>query len=109
MKKTRNRKPRPEWSYSGLTSELWRSEPSRVGWAQRSQEFRDLLTVMTNERASAFMAMPGTTENCKLGRVEGYEIALKTLRELAMGIDLTPHAEPKADYQQDPLDEPMND
>lgn len=95
-KRTRNRPAKPAWSYSGLDSHQWRADNSRVLWAQTAPHFRDLLTVLTNERVRALLQPPGVSENRLLGRAEGYEAALGVLRELAAG------AEPPAPKPDEP-------
>lgn len=80
-KSTRTRIPKPSWSWSGMTALTWRSEPASVEWAQRDPRFRELTTLMLNERiqATAFAAM---SESRALGRLEGYQIALDVLASL---------------------------
>ncbi len=82
--RTRNRTPKPEWSWSGLDELAWRSEPSNVVWCQQDTRYKELMTVLTNERRQAFMPCnPPITENRALGRAEGFEIALSVLARLA--------------------------
>lgn len=87
MVKTRNRQPKPAWSYGGLNAELWKSDNKRVVWAQQTPEFRDLLTVLINERRRALHQVPQTTENRLLGKVEGYDIAINVLESLMSGME----------------------
>lgn len=83
--RTRIRTPKPTWSYGGLTIATWQQLPDLVLWAQQSPQFRDLTTVLINERYRAMLADATATENRRLGRIEGYECALDVLRSLAQG------------------------
>lgn len=105
-KKTRNRVARPSWSWSGLTSQVWRSDTTLVQWAQQAPQFRDLYTVLLNERETAsqpFSSDAGVTENRQLGRVEGYNLALQVLASLATG------ATPAAKAADEPTYEPSTE
>lgn len=97
-KLTRNRAKLPAWSFAGLDSIGWRVQTELVLWAQSTPEYRNLLTVLVNERKRALTFEPGLTENRALGRVEGYEQALIVLRELAEGITAEPKLDPEPTY-----------
>jgi hypothetical protein len=81
-----------------LNVEGWRKDPSRIVWAQQEPMFRDLATVLINERARALAFDPTVTESVRLGRVQGYEAAVEVLRELASGESETAVQEPEQDY-----------
>lgn len=100
--KTRNRPPRPKWTPSGITAALWKADPSRVQWAQSTPHFNDLVAVLVNERDALLTATGATfTENARYGLSEGYALALRQLRDLALGAspDLPPT--PPQDYAPD--------
>lgn len=107
--KTRQRIPKPAWSFSGLNSDTWRSDTQRLSWAQVSPDFKALLTVMINERSRVFISPPGTTENMQLGLVRGYEVALDVLRSLAMGLEPPKGPEPAPTYEPENLAEVPTD
>lgn len=85
-KNRRNRASKPSWSWSGMNSATWRSDPSNVTWAQLDSRFKDLMTVMVNERTRITGVIDYGTESRKLGRVEGYQIALDVMNELSVMI-----------------------
>lgn len=97
-KLTRNRAKLPAWSFAGLDSIGWRAQTDLVAWAQSAPEYRNLLTVVVNERRRALTFELGLTENRALGRIEGYEQALIVLRELAEGITPEPKPDTEATY-----------
>ncbi len=99
---TRNRPSRPVWTSSGTTSDLWRADPTRVGWAQASREFNDLVNVLINDRDMVTGPVPGTTENFAAGFEKGYAAALRLVRSLAMGLSPEPPPAPAQTYQPDP-------
>lgn len=104
--RTRNRAPRPSWSWNGLTATTWRSDTSNVQWAQQDARYKELVTVLTNERLRAFVPChPPLTENRALGRVEGYQIALDVLAELATLVGPPPAREVEPTY---PVENGMN-
>lgn len=96
--KTRNRAKLPTWSFSGLDAATWRSRVESIQWAQNAPEFRDILTVLTNERRLAFSVEAGVTENRALGRLEGFEFALGVIRSLAEGTTPPPKEELEPTY-----------
>jgi len=81
-KRTRNRTPRPAWQWTGFNASTWRSHTENVTWAQQDPRYKELVTVLTNERVRARFGGP-ISENRALGRIEGYELALDVLAELA--------------------------
>lgn len=110
--RTRNRAPRPSWSWNGLTAATWRADTGNVTWCQQDARYKELVTVLTNERLRAFaLGNPPLTENRALGRVEGYEIALSVLAELAtlVGPPLACEVEPTYPAQDAATDVPFVD
>lgn len=98
-KQTRNRTSKPSWQWSGATSLTWRAESSNVVWAQQDSRYKELVTVLTNERLRAFMSCnPPITENRALGRLEGYQLALDVLAELATMATPVKRAEEEPTY-----------
>lgn len=96
-KRTRNRTPKPPWQWSGLTATTWRNDTANVTWAQQDPRYKELVTVLTNERLRAFLPCnPPISENRALGRLEGFQIALDVLAELAtlVGPPLAREVEP---------------
>lgn len=87
MKQRRNRQPKPAWSFSGLDAGQWRADSKRVEWAQRSPEFRDIMTVLTNELLDMLASpVPDMSENVNFGRGLGAQELLGKLRSLAQGL-----------------------
>ncbi len=74
----------------------WQSDTDSVTWAQQDSRFRSIVTVLTNERTRIFESLDYGSENRRLGRLEGYQIALQVLQELTT---LPPTTKP-------PIDEP---
>lgn len=101
--KKRNRAKKPAWSYSGISAAEWRLTPDLVKWAQDSPQFRSIVTLLVNDRATILEALPimGATENRLLGRHEAYEAVRTHLLKLAEGAG--PEAQPlgTADYSAD--------
>lgn len=89
------KKNKPAASFTGVTLEQWRSDTERLGWAQREPIFREILSVVQNEAYIALAPIAGVTENCRLGRAEGYHMALEVLRAMTQKIPKpTPPIEP---------------
>lgn len=110
MKQTRNRAKKPVTPLGLATLESWQSDSSNVQWAQEDDRFRLAVTVLINERQRAFDYQPGETENCRLGRVQGYEKALSIVKELAMGPIPPPRGMGDPDYPNDDIKpEPVHD
>jgi hypothetical protein len=100
--RTRNRATKPTWQWSGLDATTWRAEPSNVVWAQQDSRYKELVTVLTNERQRAFLPnIPPITENRALGRLEGYQLALDVLAELATLAGPPPVREEQPTYPPD--------
>lgn len=97
-KKRRNRAKRPSWSFAGLDADHWRADSQRVRWAQTDANYRDLLTVLINERTRATAIRPGTSENRQLGLMEGYEAAIAVVQSLAGGVTPPPQPLGEPDY-----------
>lgn len=93
-KKRRNRAKRPAWSFAGLDADHWRADSQRVRWAQTDANYRDLLTVLINERTKSHMVnqVGGHSEGFHLGYVRGYEAAIAVVQSLAGGV--TPPSQP---------------
>ncbi len=105
--RTRNRVSKPSWAWSGQTALSWRSETSNVTWAQLDPNFKALVTVLTNERDKALaQPIPMITENRMLGRCEGYELCLATLRSLASTIEPPKPPEDEPTYPANDNDPP---
>lgn len=100
-KRRRNRQPKPQITLSGATLDFWRSSPALLSWAQTDQTFRAVIAVVTNERGIVRNQFPNDTEGQRLGRVEGYEMALGVLHALAAGADSVPPPPPDPTYQAD--------
>jgi hypothetical protein len=85
--KRRARQPRPQWSFAGLDAEKWRADTNRVRWAQTEPMFRDILTVLINERLQSHMfnQAGGHSEGFHLGVVRGFETAVQVVQSLAGG------------------------
>lgn len=80
---------------SGLTLDHWQADGERLAWAQQTERFREVLSVLINERTRALSIPFPMTENRLLGRAEGYELALDVLRAMAQGPTMpTPSLEP---------------
>lgn len=90
-----SKKNKPQSSYTGITLQQWRSDTVRLGWAQREPVFSEIVSVVLNEAYIALAPIPGATENCRLGRAEGYHMALEVLRAMAQSVQKpTPQIEP---------------
>lgn len=77
----------------------WQADTKRIQWAQNTDQFRDIITVLNNERGRALAAPIGMTENRLLGRAEGYEMALNVIRQLATHEPATPPSQEKPEYK----------
>lgn len=102
-KRTRNRTPQAQWSFSGLNLDGWRATPELLAWAQRSAEFRSILTVLVNERERLVLPIPGTSENMQLGVNVGVDRAIALLRDMAKGGELARPSEPEPTYTPEAL------
>lgn len=98
-KKTRNRTPKPDISYTGMTLAQWQAEPELLLYAQRDPHFAMVLNVLTNERWRAQRATNNDVGAAALtgARVEGYEDAIKVLVEMTRGAS-KPLVAADADY-----------
>jgi hypothetical protein len=87
MKQRRTRGKKPVVPLGLATLESWQSDPSLIRWAQTDPTFRMAVTVLINERIRVhdYLMNEPLTENCRLGRVQGYEKAIEIMKELAMG------------------------
>ena len=81
------KKNKPAVGFTGIALDQWRSDSQRLGWAQREPIFREILSVVQNEAYIALAPIAGVTENCRLGRAEGYHMALEVLRAMARKIE----------------------
>lgn len=77
---------------SGITLDYWQSDNERLAWAQQADRFREIVSVLINERGRALFAPVPMSENRLLGRAEGYELALEVLRAMAQGPTIPPPA-----------------
>lgn len=80
------KKNKPSAIFTGITLEQWRSNSERLGWAQREPVFKEIISVVQNEAYIALAPVSGVTENCRLGRAEGYHMALEVLRAMTQKI-----------------------
>lgn len=103
--KTRTRVPRPVWTHVGITSDLWRSDTERLRFAQTSQQFNEIVSILINERDFVALNRPPTSEMEQLGFERGYAQALRIIRMLAVGIPVEPARMPAQDYSADLTDE----
>jgi hypothetical protein len=87
-KKRRNRARKPAWTFAGLDADHWRSDSQRVRWAQTDTMFKDVLTVLINERIKSHLVNQpgGHSESFHLGMVRGYEAAIAVVQSLAGGV-----------------------
>lgn len=104
-KRTRTRIARPVWTHTGITSDLWRSDTDRLRWAQTSQQFNELVSILINERDFVALNRQPTSEMEQLGFERGYAQALRIIRMLAIGIPVEPARMPAQDYSADVDDE----
>lgn len=98
-KKTRNRRPKPKLFLSGIRLDNWRDDPARVNWANTDPIFREVVSVLTNERTTAADSHLPLSENCRLGRLEGYEKALEVLHLMTQAPPLPERSEGKPTYE----------
>ena len=102
----RNRRPKPTPSLSGIDSKVWRSENTRVRWAQTDPLFREIQTVVINERAQlcdeVFQKNPNGSEGFRLGVHTGYDAIIELLNSLAKGLDPLPPPPSEETYDADP-------
>ena len=103
--KTRTRVPRPVWTHVGITSDLWRSDVERLRWAQTSQQFNEIVSILINERDFVALNRQPTSESEQLGFERGYSQALRIIRMLAVGLPVEPARMPAQDYSADLADE----
>jgi len=96
--KTRTRVPRPSWNHTGITSDLFRSDTERLRWAQTSQQFNEIVSILINERDFVALNREPTSESERLGFERGYAQALRIIRMLAVGIPVEPARMPAQDY-----------
>jgi len=101
--KRRNRAPKPAWSFAGLTLEQWQADSKRISWAQTTPEYRDMLTVLLNERTKQHLVNQpgGHSESFHLGVVRGYEAALAVVQAMATGATPPPGQLGDPDYPND--------
>lgn len=103
-KRRRNRTRKPAWSFAGLDADHWRTDTQRIRWAQTDPMFKDVLTVLINERTKTHMVNQpgGHSESFHLGYVRGYEAAIAVLQSLAGGV--VPPSQPlgEPDYPPEP-------
>lgn len=78
--------------------------PELVVWAQTAPQFKDLLTVMTNERRLAAFPYDGLSEARLLGRIEGFQTALNVLLTLPQGITPPTKVDEEPTYAPEPHD-----
>lgn len=93
-RKRASRARKPAWQFTGLNLADWQTEPSRVLWAQTSAEFKELFTVLVNERRQALAGRTGS-ESRLLGIMEGYELALSVVASMSVGALGEPAPEPE--------------
>lgn len=105
QKQTRNRRPKPKAYLSGLRLANWKDDPERLRWAQTDPRFREVLSVLTNERHTATHSNKPLTENCELGCMKGYERALEVLLEMTIPPELPPASEDKPTYPKELTEE----
>ena len=103
--KTRTRVPRPVWTHTGITSDLFRSDTERLRWAQTSQQFNEIVSILINDRDFVALNRQPTSESEQLGFERGYSQALRIIRMLAIGLPVEPARMPAQDYSADTLDE----
>jgi len=99
--KTRTRVPRPSWTHTGITSDLFRSDTERLRWAQTSQQFNEIVSILINERDFVALNRQPTSEQEQLGFQNGYAQALRLVRMLAIGLPVEPARMPAQDYSAD--------
>lgn len=99
-KQTRNRPKRPSYRWSGISAAEWRATPSLIEWAQQSPQYRDLLTLLINDRNAILDSLPSTntTENCLLGRHQAYDALIAHFKSLTEGVAIVPSAPSEPDY-----------
>lgn len=102
MSKTRNRRPTPQPLSTGLTLEGFRSSTALVKQAQTDELFRQVITVLTNERITAAVRVPlassQPSESYLLGVTQGYEAALTTLNLMTQGLEPLQPSTPAVTY-----------
>lgn len=89
-KRTRNRARKPTWRYAQFSIADWQADLANVTWAQGAAQFRDLLSIAVTDKAVVLSALGTATENCLLGREQGYAALLDHIRKLADGADSPP-------------------
>lgn len=96
--KARTRQARPTWTHTGITSDLFRADTERLRWAQTSQQFNEIVSILINERDFVALNRQPTSEMEQLGFQNGYAQALRIIRMLAVGIPVEPARMPVQDY-----------
>ena len=82
----------------GLTLEDWRKDSQLLRWSQTNRVFRLLTTVLVKERKRAHVEEPLLSENRRLGRIEGYEMAIGVLGDMANGLKVEEKADETMSY-----------
>jgi hypothetical protein len=82
----------------GLTLDDWRKDSQLLRWSQTNRVFRLLTTVLIKERKRAHVEEPGISENRRLGRIEGYEMVINVLGDMANGLKVTEKADETMSY-----------
>lgn len=105
--KTRNRRKKSPTFLSGLTLDNWREDlTGRVAWAQRDPMFREILAVLINSRSMAIHSHSPMTENCRLGRIEGYDKAIEVLELMGQPPEVAPITGEQAEFKKE-MDDPL--
>ena len=82
----------------GLTLDDWRKDSQLLRWSQTNRVFRLLTTVLIKERKRAHVEEPGISEKRRLGRIEGYEMVINVLGDMANGLKVTEKADETMSY-----------